>query len=106
VKWAEPNRARRRFNVLNERAEALGRKALQYERAASIATDPDACCAYLDLSRQLRAKAEEVWAFERVAYLRQGNLVAGVRSTAMTPTMHARHPSGCVAFIGLSDGTG
>jgi hypothetical protein len=68
----EPNHARCRFNLMNERAEALGRKALQYERAASIATDPGACCAYLDLSHQLRAKAEEVEAFERVAYLRQG----------------------------------
>jgi hypothetical protein len=59
---------------MNERAEAFRGRALQYERAASIATDPDACRAYLDLSRQLRARAEVVEAFERVAYLRQGIL--------------------------------
>ena len=59
---------------MNERAEGFRRKALQYERAAGIATDPDACRAYLDLSRQLRARAEEVEAFERVAHLRQGIL--------------------------------
>jgi hypothetical protein len=57
---------------MNERAEAFRRKALKYERAASIATDLDACRVYLDLSRQLRARAEEVEAFERVKYLRQG----------------------------------
>ena len=44
---------------MSERAEAFRRKALQYERAASIATDPDACRAYLDLARQLRARAEQ-----------------------------------------------
>ena len=57
---------------MNERAEGFRRKALQYERAAGIATDPDTCRAYLDLSRQLRARAEQAEAFERVAYLRQG----------------------------------
>jgi hypothetical protein len=33
--------------------------------AAAIATDPDACRAYLDFSRQLRARAEQAEAFER-----------------------------------------
>jgi hypothetical protein len=57
---------------MSERAEAFRRKALQYERAASMATDPDACRAYLDLARQLRARAEQAEAFARVANLRQG----------------------------------
>ena len=39
---------------MNQRAEELKRKALLYERAASMATDPDACRAYLDLARQLQ----------------------------------------------------
>ena len=57
---------------MSERAEAFRRQALQYERAASIATDPDACRAYLDLARQLRARAEQAEAFALVANLRQG----------------------------------
>jgi hypothetical protein len=60
------------FDVMSERAEAFKRKALQYERAASMATDPDACHAYLDLARQLRARAEQAEAFARVTNLRQG----------------------------------
>jgi len=57
---------------MNQRAEAIKRKALLYERAASMATDPDACRAYLDLARQLRAKAEVVEALEQAANLRRG----------------------------------
>jgi hypothetical protein len=57
---------------MSERAEAFRRKALQYERAASIATDPDACRAYLDLARQLRARAEQAETFALVSNLRQG----------------------------------
>ena len=57
---------------MNERAEGFRRKALQYERAAGIATDPDACRMYLDLARQLRVMAEQAEAFERAATLRQG----------------------------------
>lgn len=56
---------------MNERTEAFRRKALQYERAASTATNPDACRAYLDLARQLRARAEQAEAFALVANLRQ-----------------------------------
>jgi hypothetical protein len=59
---------------MNERAKAFRKKALRYERAASMATDPDACRAYLDLSRQLRARAEQAEAFERIASLRHGIL--------------------------------
>jgi hypothetical protein len=72
----KPNRARYRFNVMNERAEGFRRKAFQYERAASIATDPEACRAYLDLTRQLRTRAEQAEAFER-RVSSPGNLVAG-----------------------------
>ena len=57
---------------MNQRAEAFKRKALQYERAAGIATNPDARRAYLDLARQLRARAEQAEAFALVANLRQG----------------------------------
>ena len=57
---------------MSERAEAFRRKALQYERAASIATDPDACRMYLDLARQLRAMAEQAETFALVSNLRQG----------------------------------
>jgi hypothetical protein len=57
---------------MTEWAEAFRRKALQYERAAGIATDPDACRAYLDLARQLRARAEQAEAFALVSNLRQG----------------------------------
>ena len=52
---------------MSDRAEAFRKKALRYERAAKMATDPNACHDYLDLARQLRAKAEEVDAFEQVA---------------------------------------
>ena len=44
---------------MSERAEAFRRKALQYERAASVATDPDVRREYLELARQLRARAEQ-----------------------------------------------
>jgi hypothetical protein len=57
---------------MNQRAEAFKRKALLYERAASIATDPDARRAYLDLARQLQAKAKQTEAFERTVNLREG----------------------------------
>ena len=57
---------------MSDRAEAFRKKALRYERAAKMATDPKACHDYLDLARQLRAKAEEVDAFEQVANLRRG----------------------------------
>jgi hypothetical protein len=57
---------------MNQRAKAFKRKALLYERAASMATDPDVCRAYLDLARQLRARAEQADAFARVANLREG----------------------------------
>jgi hypothetical protein len=56
---------------MSERAEAFRRKALQYERAASIATYPDARRAYLDLARQLRVRAEQAEAFALVSNLRQ-----------------------------------
>jgi hypothetical protein len=42
-----------------------------------MATDPNACRDYLDLARQLQAKAEEVDAFEQVANLRRGVWFAG-----------------------------
>jgi hypothetical protein len=42
-----------------------------------MATEPKACHDYLDLARQLRAKAEEVDAFEQVANLRRGVWFAG-----------------------------
>ena len=61
-----------RFDVMNNRAEAFKKRALQYERAASVATDPDACRMYLDLARQLRVMAEQAKAFERAATLWQG----------------------------------
>jgi hypothetical protein len=57
---------------MNQRAEAFKRRALLYERAANMATDPDACRAYLDLARQLRARAEQAEAFALVSNLRQG----------------------------------
>jgi hypothetical protein len=57
---------------MNNRAEAFKKKALQYERAANVATDADACRMYLGLARQLRVMAEQAEAFERAATLRQG----------------------------------
>jgi hypothetical protein len=57
---------------MNQRAEELKRKALLYERTAGMATDPDACRAYLELARQLQVKAKQTEAFERIANLRQG----------------------------------
>jgi hypothetical protein len=43
---------------ISDRAEAIKKKALQYERAAEVATDPTACSDYLNLARQLRTKLE------------------------------------------------
>jgi hypothetical protein len=57
---------------MSERAEAFRRKALQYERAASIATDPDVRREYLEIARQLRARAQQAEAFALVLNLRQG----------------------------------
>ena len=57
---------------MSERAEAFRRKALQYERAASVATDPDVCREYLELAHQLRVMAEQAEAFALVLNLRQG----------------------------------
>ena len=57
---------------MSDRAEAFRKKALRYERAAKMATDPNVCHDYLDLARQLQAKAEQVDAFEQVANLRRG----------------------------------
>ena len=57
---------------MSERAEAFRRKALQYERAASVATDPDVCREYLELAHQLRVMAEQAEAFALVPNLRQG----------------------------------
>jgi hypothetical protein len=57
---------------MNQRAEAIREKALKYERAAEVATDPTACSDYLNLARQLRAKAEVVEALEQAANLRRG----------------------------------
>jgi len=57
---------------MNNRAEAFKKKALQYERAANMGTDADACRMYLGLARQLRVMAEQAEAFERTASLLQG----------------------------------
>ena len=54
------------------RAEAFKRRARRYERATSIATDPDACRAYLELARQLRAMAQQAESFEQAAKLQHG----------------------------------
>ena len=62
---------------MSERAEAFRRKALQYERAATIAIDPDACREYLEIARQLRAGAEKAEAFALVPNSSAGNLVTG-----------------------------
>ena len=57
---------------MNLRAEAFKKRALRYESAASVATDPDARRAYLDLARQLHEMAKQAEAFERAAKLRHG----------------------------------
>jgi hypothetical protein len=57
---------------MSQRAEGFKTKALLYERAASRATDPDVCRAYVDLARQLQATAKQTEALERTANLRQG----------------------------------
>ena len=57
---------------MNLRAEAFKKRALRYERAASLATDPDARRAYLDLARQSHEMAKQAEAFERAAKLRHG----------------------------------
>ena len=61
-----------RFDLMSQRAEGFKTKALLYERAASRATAPDVCRAYLDLARQLQATAKQTEALERTANLRQG----------------------------------
>ena len=54
-----------------DRAEAFKKKA--YQRAANMATtDPDACHAYLELARQLRAMAELAEALKQAPNLRRG----------------------------------
>lgn len=60
-----------RCDVMN-RAETFKIRALQYERAAEVATDPDVSRMYLDLARRLWVKAEQVEAFERVTALKHG----------------------------------
>ena len=67
---------RRRHKSLNERAEGFRRKALLRARCWH-SNRPRRLPCVSRLSRQLRARAEQAEAFERVAYLRQGILVAG-----------------------------
>ncbi len=57
---------------MSQRAEGFKRKALLYERAASIATDPDVCRSYVDLARQLRAMAKQAEGLELTGSLRRG----------------------------------
>ena len=45
--------------------EACRRKALEFERAAEVATDPTAQRAYLDLADKWRERAEWAEAFAR-----------------------------------------
>ena len=57
---------------MRQRAEGFRTKALLYERAASIATDPDVSRVYVDLARQLRAMAQQAEGLELTGQLRQG----------------------------------
>jgi hypothetical protein len=47
-----------RFTNMNYRANACRKKAGQFERAAKVATNCDACRVYLDVARQWRDRAE------------------------------------------------
>jgi hypothetical protein len=56
--------------------EACRRKALQFDRAAEVATDPSAKCAYLDLASKWRERAEWAEALEqRLSASRPGPVV-------------------------------
>ena len=57
---------------MSQRAEGFRTKALLYERAASIATNPDVSRVYVDLARQLRAMAQQAEGLELTGQLRQG----------------------------------
>jgi len=57
---------------MSPRAKAYKRKALRYERAATIATDPAASRAYLNLARQLRTMAQQADSLEQATKLRHG----------------------------------
>jgi hypothetical protein len=57
---------------MSQRAEGFRTKALLYERAASIATNPDVARVYVDLARQLRAMAQQAEGLELTGQLRQG----------------------------------
>jgi len=57
---------------MSQRAEGFRTKALLYERAASIATNPDVSLVYVDLARQLRAMAQQAEGLELTGQLRQG----------------------------------
>jgi hypothetical protein len=54
-----------RFAVVSERSEACRKKALACERAATLASYPNASHVYLDVARQWRDRAEKAEALER-----------------------------------------
>ena len=58
-------RRRRRFPVMNERAEGCRRKAAGCERAAVLATERAQQAMYRDLARQWREMAEQADELER-----------------------------------------
>ncbi len=49
---------------MSQRAEGFRTKALLYERAANIATNPDVSRVYVELARQLRAMAQQAEGLE------------------------------------------
>ena len=57
---------------MSQRAEGFRTKALLYERAASMATNPEISRVYVGLARQLRAMAEQAEGLELTGQLRQG----------------------------------
>src|SRR5262245_50584466 len=58
---------RSRFVGMSCRASACRNKAVQCERAAKVATDPDARRVYLDVARRWRRRPEHSEALERLA---------------------------------------
>ncbi len=62
-----------RFINMSYRASACRKKALQCERAAKVATDPDARRVYLDVARQWLGRAEHTEELERLSASRNGS---------------------------------
>jgi hypothetical protein len=79
--YLRPRRILCWFRGMNEQIEACRRRALECERAATLARDVPGHLMYLELARQWRDMAEHVEALERFHSALQSNFSGSDGST-------------------------